>query len=186
MIVHRLINWAIHGSFGFFYADRHQANQALAGAPMTGASLMGSFVCCGLSQQLTTHGDRYWRLGNYASEIERGPPVWISEVDWLINKLENIADVLAPERFAPAHNEFPLAFRPISTQAIAIILSKASKAAEIWIERWSSVQPSASSHDGLQYSKYWYCNRPFSSYSRLKLPIRTGWRQALKEFANKW
>lgn len=146
---------------------------------------VGVISCC-LSGQLTAHGDRYWRIGGKLTEPAKGPPIWNSEVEWLVEKFDDIAETLAPEIFKPSQCEYPLAFRPKATQALAILLSRSQNSTEIWIERWSAVQPNASSKSNVQFSTYWYCNRPFSSYSRLRLPLGNDWRKNIKDFAHKW
>jgi hypothetical protein len=134
----------------------------------------------------TRTGDFYWRIGGSSDHLQNALPIWSSEVDWLISELDNIAVALEPDNFPVNEEVYPLAFRPIGKSAILLALKRNRDISELWIERWSAVNPGANNPTVRAFSTYWYCNRPFLPSSRLKLPLNSGWKASLRGFANKW
>jgi hypothetical protein len=139
-----------------------------------------------LATQPTKQGDRFWRLGGPQVEPENGLPIWASEVTWLIAVLEDIADTLALDCFAPEEQQYPLAFRPTGTHAVALLLQRHRGGSELWIERWSGVHQNALATQGVMFSAYWYCDKPYRSFSRLILPLKSDWAEALRNFVREW
>jgi hypothetical protein len=139
-----------------------------------------------LVEEPTKNGDLYWRLGTSLVRPPRGPPIWVSEVDWIVSAIKDIADTLVVDEFAPSQRTYPLAFRPSGKHALVILLQRDRLTSELWIERWSAAHKGGSANQEVVFSAYWYCNKPFLPYSRLKIPLTSGWAESLRVFASQW
>jgi hypothetical protein len=88
------------------------------------------------AQYQTKNGEAYWRIVQSPQNTQCTPPIWSSEIDWLLNSLERIARDLNPDKFARGPLVYPLDFVVNNIDAVVLLLDRREEAPRLRFERW--------------------------------------------------
>jgi hypothetical protein len=88
------------------------------------------------ADNITSAGDRYWRIINPAESKPLTPPIWAGEISWLIGSLERIAATLDPAEYPDDDLAYPIEFLFRGTDAVVLLFDHRDGVPRLRFERW--------------------------------------------------